>query len=225
MAAYVIIQVEVTDPTAYAKYMQAANGTHDAFGGRFVARGGAITPLEGDWTPPRFVVIEFPSTEKALGWYRSPGYQAARRLRLGAAKFQAFIVEGLPTSAAPGVTSQSTEAVNLAQRFEMFSDLWSPHKIASVDDYDVKIVKVKGDFVEHVHEHEDELFLVLDGELRLKMPHGEARLRPGELFVVPRGTHHRPTAPEETRIMLLERRGVVNTGNVRNEQTRTEKSI
>ena len=78
VAAYVVIQVKVKDAARYAAYLAAAEGTHAPFGGRFLARGGTITPLEGDWSPPRFVVIEFPTREAALAWYRSPGYQAAR---------------------------------------------------------------------------------------------------------------------------------------------------
>lgn len=225
MVAYVVIEVDVKDSAAYAKYMDAARGTHDPFGGRFLARGGAITPLEGDWKPPRFVTIEFPSVEKAQGWYNSSAYQAARRLRLKAAKMRAFIVEGTSPVAPPPSSDDEVEAVNLNQKFRQFDDLWSPQKIASLDDYDVKIAKVHGEFTKHVHDDEDELFIVLDGELRLTLPDGEARIRPGEIYVVPKGTPHRPHAPTPTRIMLLERRGVVNTGNVRNAQTRRVKAL
>jgi mannose-6-phosphate isomerase-like protein (cupin superfamily) len=118
------------------------------------------------------------------------------------------------------VTPRHARVVNLDEKFAKFTDLWSPKAIARVDEYEVKLVKVNGEFPEHTHEAEDELFLVFEGELRIRLPDGEARVGPGEMIVVPRGTKHRPSAVVETKLLLLERVGVVNTGEKRTAQTR-----
>src|SRR5687767_14197312 len=94
--AYVVIDVEVTNGGAYQEYLQMANGTHDPYGGRFVVRGGNPEPVEGGWATKRVVIIEFPTRENALRWYRSAEYQRARQKRLGAADFRAVIVDALP---------------------------------------------------------------------------------------------------------------------------------
>ena len=96
MVAYVVVDVEVNDDERYAGYLEAANGTHAPFGGRFLARGTSVHGLEGDWSPKRFVIIEFPDRKAARDWYESDGCQAARRRRLGAATFRAVIVDGIP---------------------------------------------------------------------------------------------------------------------------------
>ncbi len=83
----------------------------------------------------------------------------------------------------------------------------------------VKLAKVKGEFVWHHHENEDELFFVLDGELRLEFRDGEVTLGPGELFIVPKGTEHRPVAREEVHLLMFEPASTLNTGNIRNERT------
>ncbi|HEY7483341.1 MAG TPA: cupin domain-containing protein [Streptosporangiaceae bacterium] len=92
-------------------------------------------------------------------------------------------------------------------------DLWSPHVLATVNDYDVKVANVEGDFVEHVHDETDEFFLVLSGRLHLDLPDRVVTLDPGELFTVPRGVSHRPRAEPGTRILMFEPRGTVNTGD------------
>jgi mannose-6-phosphate isomerase-like protein (cupin superfamily) len=104
------------------------------------------------------------------------------------------------------------DAVNLAQKLSLFSDHWAPRIVAALNDYDVKVVKVKGEFVWHDHHDTDELFLVLRGHLRIELRDGAVDLAPGELYVVPRGVQHRPVAAEECEILLVEPRGVVNTG-------------
>ncbi|MGC0366491.1 mannose-6-phosphate isomerase-like protein (cupin superfamily) [Rhodococcus sp. 27YEA15] len=104
-------------------------------------------------------------------------------------------------------------AVSLHDTFAQFTEQWSPKKIATLNDYDIKIVKVEGEFVWHSHADTDELFLVLKGHLRIQLRDGEVALGPGELFVVPRGVEHCPIADEEAEVMLIEPAGVVNTGD------------
>lgn len=105
------------------------------------------------------------------------------------------------------------EPVNLDERFAQFSEPWAPKVIAQLNDYEVKAVRLHGEFVWHTHDETDELFLVLDGELTIRLRDGEVRLGPGDLYVVPRGVEHCPYAELEVRALLLERRGVVNTGS------------
>jgi mannose-6-phosphate isomerase-like protein (cupin superfamily) len=104
------------------------------------------------------------------------------------------------------------EAVNLEERFAQFTEQWSPKVIARINDYEVKAVRLQGEFVWHDHPDTDELFLVLDGELTIQLRAGDVRLRPGELYVVSRGVEHCPRADGEVRALLLEPRGLINTG-------------
>ena len=102
--------------------------------------------------------------------------------------------------------------VDLKDRLSLFSDHWSPKVVATLNDYEVKVVKVKGEFVWHSHADTDELFLVVQGTLTIRLPDGEVSLGPGQLFVVPRGVEHCPVAAEEASLVLIEPTGVVNTG-------------
>jgi mannose-6-phosphate isomerase-like protein (cupin superfamily) len=111
------------------------------------------------------------------------------------------------------------EKVNLARKFELFTDRWKPKIVGEVNDLQVKLVKVKGEFLWHKHEKEDELFLVVDGRLTIRFRDGDVALEPGEFVVVPRGVEHMPVAEEEAQIMLLEPGTTLNTGNVVNERT------
>jgi mannose-6-phosphate isomerase-like protein (cupin superfamily) len=112
-------------------------------------------------------------------------------------------------------------AINLDERFARFSDTWSPKVVARLNDYEIKLVRLDGEFVWHTHEDTDELFLVLDGELTIQLRDGEVVVRPGELFVVPRGVEHCPITAGEVRAMLIEPRGVVNTGDAGGALTAT----
>jgi mannose-6-phosphate isomerase-like protein (cupin superfamily) len=105
------------------------------------------------------------------------------------------------------------DAINLDERFARFTEQWTPKIVARLNDYEVKIVRVQGEFVWHTHDDTDELFLVLDGELTIQVRDGDVVLHPGELYVVPRGVEHCPKADREARAMLLEPVGVVNTGD------------
>ena len=100
-------------------------------------------------------------------------------------------------------------------------ELWSPRVVADVDDNYVKVAKVHGTFGWHRHEHEDELFLVLRGCLRIEMDTDTVTLQEGELFVVPKGVRHNPSAEHECLVMLIERKSTLHTGDVVNEQTRS----
>jgi len=103
--------------------------------------------------------------------------------------------------------------VDLAQKLSEFAEPWAPKVVARLNDYEVKVVRLDGEFVWHTHDDTDELFLVLDGVLTIKLDGGEVTLRPGQLFVVPRGARHCPVADGEVRAVLIEPRGVVNTGS------------
>ena len=94
MAAYVIGEIEVTDPAEYAEYGKQVPATIERYGGRFVVRGGAVEPLEGGWTPKRLVVLEFPSMQKALAWYRSAEYAPLIKLRQQASRGKLVAVDG-----------------------------------------------------------------------------------------------------------------------------------
>lgn len=114
--------------------------------------------------------------------------------------------------------------INLAEKFAGFNDYYSPKIVGELNNFQVKLVKLKGDFIWHHHEREDELFLVVRGELRMKLrkedgQEYEETIRPGEFIIVPRGTEHMPYAPEETHIVLLEPATTLNTGNIRSERT------
>jgi mannose-6-phosphate isomerase-like protein (cupin superfamily) len=112
------------------------------------------------------------------------------------------------------------DVVNLAERFGRFTEHWSPKIVAEVNDMQVKVVKLSGEFVWHQHDDEDELFWVVDGRLRIRFRSGDRELGPGELLVVPRGVEHCPIAlTEEVRVVLLEPKGTLNTGNVTSERT------
>ena len=118
------------------------------------------------------------------------------------------------------------DKVNLAQKFSLFSEQYSPKIVGELNDSYVKLVKFQGDFMWHHHDDEDELFLVIKGEMRMKVradgAEREIMVRPGEFIIIPRGVEHLPSAAEETQVMLLEPKSTLNTGNVQNERTVAE---
>lgn len=111
--------------------------------------------------------------------------------------------------------------VDIAERFSLFSEHWSPKVVARLNDYEIKLVRIKGEFVWHTHDDTDELFLVVEGSLTIRLWDGDVTLGPGQLFVVPRGVEHCPVADGEVRAMLIEPRGVVNTGDAGGTLTAT----
>jgi mannose-6-phosphate isomerase-like protein (cupin superfamily) len=109
--------------------------------------------------------------------------------------------------------------VNLREKFAKFSDYCNPRVIGELNDCQVKAVKLKGEFIWHHHDNEDELFLVVKGTLRMKFRDREAIVNAGEFIIVPRGVEHLPVADEEVHILLLEPKTTLNTGNIVNERT------
>ncbi len=112
------------------------------------------------------------------------------------------------------------EKVNLAEKFALFAEHWSPKVAGEVNDSYVKLVKLRGEFVWHKHETEDEMFLVVRGRITIRLRDGEVRLGEGEFVIVPRGVEHMPVAEEEAHVLLFEPKTVLNTGDVRDERTR-----
>lgn len=119
----------------------------------------------------------------------------------------------------------SDDVVDLNAKLSLFSEHWTPKLVARLNDYDVKLVKLKGEFVWHSHHDTDELFLVLDGRLTIQLRDRDVVLGPGQLFVVPRGVEHCPRADEEVEALLLEPAGVVNTGDAGGDLTAVVETI
>lgn len=111
------------------------------------------------------------------------------------------------------------EKVNLAQKLSLFSDHWNPKIVGDLNDSHVKLVKLKGEFVWHHHDVEDELFLVLKGHLLIKLRDRDIHLDEGEFVIIPRGVEHLPIADEECHVLLLEPKSTLNTGTVQNDRT------
>ena len=111
------------------------------------------------------------------------------------------------------------QAINFAKKFGLFSEQWQPKVVAEMNDYQFKIVRIEGDFVWHDHKETDETFIVLEGELRIDFRDGAVTVKPGEMFVVPKGVEHKPYAAREVKMMLIEPRGVLNTGDQGGERT------
>lgn len=111
------------------------------------------------------------------------------------------------------------EKVNLREKFGLFKDRWSPRIVGEVNDAAVKLVKLKGEFLWHHHENEDEMFLVVRGRLTIRLRDRDVVLEENEFLIVPKGMEHMPVAAEETWVMLFEPKTTLNTGNVVNERT------
>jgi mannose-6-phosphate isomerase-like protein (cupin superfamily) len=115
---------------------------------------------------------------------------------------------------------QPMETVNLKEKLSRVNEYWSPKIIGELNDSYVKVVKLQGEFVWHHHDHEDEMFLVVAGNLRMRFRDREEIIKPGEFIIVPKGVEHLPVADEEVHIVLFEPKTTLNTGNVHNERTR-----
>ena len=109
--------------------------------------------------------------------------------------------------------------INIAQKFSLFQEYWSPRIIGELNDSYFKLAKLKGEFVWHQHEREDELFLVVKGKLRIKLRDCDLSIGEGEFIIIPRGVEHCPVAEEEVQVILLEPKSTVNTGNTRSYRT------
>ena len=110
-------------------------------------------------------------------------------------------------------------SISLSEKLSLFSDYWSPKIVGEINDSHVKLVKLKGEFVWHHHENEDELFLVIKGRLLIKLRDGDVTLEEGEMVIIPRGVEHMPVAEQEVHVLLLEPKSTVNTGNAGGERT------
>ena len=117
------------------------------------------------------------------------------------------------------------DKVDLAQKLSMLDEPWAPKIVARLNDYDIQVVKIKGEFVWHQHDHTDEFFLVVSGWLTIQMRAGDVELGPGELFVVPRGIEHCPRSDEGAEALLIEPTDTVNTGDAGGEMTAVKEPI
>ncbi|WP_434605231.1 cupin domain-containing protein [Pseudomonas sp. R1-7] len=109
--------------------------------------------------------------------------------------------------------------INFAQKYALFHEQWAPKVVAEMNDYQFKIARLEGDFIWHTHADTDETFFVLDGELRIDFRDGTVMIGPGEMYVVKKGVEHKPSAEREVKLLLIEPRGVTNTGEETNERT------
>ena len=114
------------------------------------------------------------------------------------------------------------DKINIKEKYSKFTKYWSPRIIAEMNDYQFKVAKIKGEFVWHDHKDTDETFIVIEGEMLLKFRDSEIKLSEGEMYVVPRGTEHKPCAEDECKILVIEPRGVINTGDTVGELTINE---
>lgn len=114
------------------------------------------------------------------------------------------------------------EKVNLNEKFALFNDHWSPKIVGRVNDWYIKLAKLKGKFFWHYHDKEDEMFLVIKGSLTIRLRDRDVLLNEGEFFIIPHGVEHLPVAEEEVEVMLFEPKSTLNTGNLRNDSTITK---
>ena len=113
------------------------------------------------------------------------------------------------------------QPINFQRKFRLFSEQWQPKVVAEMNDYQFKVVKLQGDFIWHDHKDTDETFIVLEGTLRIDFRDGRVQITAGEMFVVPKGTEHKPYAEHEVKLLLIEPRGVLNTGHEGGARTAT----
>ena len=111
------------------------------------------------------------------------------------------------------------KAVNFQEKFALVSEQWLPKVVAEMNDYQFKVVKLLGDFIWHDHKDTDETFIVVEGDLRIDFRDGAVRVSTGEMFVVPKGVEHKPYAEHEVKLLLIEPRGVLNTGHEGGDRT------
>ena len=109
--------------------------------------------------------------------------------------------------------------INIIEKLKRFNDYWSPKVIAEMNDYQIKLAKISGEFIWHCHESTDEVFFVIDGQMTIEFRNGIVELSEGEMYVVPKEVEHKPFAEKECHIMLIEPRGIINTGDIKNELT------
>ncbi|MEJ2584318.1 MAG: cupin domain-containing protein [Robiginitalea sp.] len=113
-----------------------------------------------------------------------------------------------------------TKKINLSEKFDAFDDYWNPRIVGELNGQLVKVAKFRGEFVRHHHEDEDELFLVIEGTLLIELPDKTLEINPGEIAIIPRGVEHKPKASGEVKVVLIEPKTTLNTGNLENKWTR-----
>ena len=111
------------------------------------------------------------------------------------------------------------KAINLYSKLEKFDDYWSPKVISEMNDYQFKLVKIKGEFIKHHHPDTDEVFIVIRGSMKIEFDTEIIEVNEGEMIVVPKGVDHKPTSEDECQVMLVEPKGVLNTGNIKGDLT------
>ena len=115
--------------------------------------------------------------------------------------------------------------INLEKKFKKFTDHWSPKVIGEMNDYQFKLAKVKGDFIWHHHLHTDETFFVIKGKLTIEFKNGKVDIEEGEMYIVPKGVEHKPMASNECQIMIIEPKGVINTGNKMDSELKSDNDV
>ena len=118
----------------------------------------------------------------------------------------------------------SSNKINLKEKCSKFTDYWSPRIVAEMNDYQFKLAKIKGEFIWHDHRDTDETFIVIEGEMTIKFRDSEVNLSEGEMYVIPKGIEHKPCAERECKILVIEPRGVINTGEEGGELTINEET-
>jgi mannose-6-phosphate isomerase-like protein (cupin superfamily) len=116
---------------------------------------------------------------------------------------------------------ESIEKINISEKLELFQDYWNPRIVGELNGQHIKLVKLKGEFIWHKHDDEDEMFLVIKGKLNIEFRNKYVVLNEGEFIIVPKGIEHKPVAEEETQVLLFEPKTTLNTGNFKNERTIT----
>ncbi|MDB0042770.1 cupin domain-containing protein [Flavobacteriaceae bacterium] len=114
---------------------------------------------------------------------------------------------------------------NINNKFELFSEQWQPKVIATMNDYELKIAKIEGEFIWHSHKETDETFIVIKGEIEIEFRDGIVKVKEGEIFVVPAGVEHKPMSYKESQIMLIEPKGVINTGDIDSNNLTAENNV
>ncbi|NTX05856.1 cupin domain-containing protein [Myxococcus sp. CA040A] len=151
---------------------------------------------------------------------RSPSSSCARPPRWDSRRrVETDTAEAETNEVSTHMASPSVDKVNLAQKLTLFSEHWSPKVVGELNGQHVRLAKLMGPFTWHHHEHEDELFLVIHGRLRMELRERTVEVEPGEFIIIPRGVEHRPVAEEEVHVLLFEPATTLNTGNVREERT------
>jgi len=117
------------------------------------------------------------------------------------------------------------ESINFSEKLNLFNEHWQPKVISEMNDYQFKIAKIEGEFIWHSHKDTDETFIVLKGEIQIDFKDGKVVVKQGEMFVVPAGVEHRPSSNKESHIMLIEPKGVVNTGENVDSNLRAENDV